>query len=373
MEILFWTGVLGAVYSYFLYPVLLLMLPRRRIWQRVSADAPVLTVIIAAHNEASRIRAKLDNTLACGYARGRREVIVASDACDDGTDEIVRDYAARGVRLVRSETRLGKEHAQRLAIEASKGEVLVFTDVGTQLDLDGLRRITGPFSDPRVGAVSSEDRFLGADGKPAGEGAYVRYEMALRHLEASVAGLVGLSGSFFAARREVCSDWDTGSPSDFNTALQCVRRHFVAVVAPDAFGYYRDISAGSREYRRKYRTVLRGMASLWRHPSVLNPFRHGLFAWQVWSHKVMRWAVPWFLLALFVASINLPGNGYRMALMAQLAFYAVVLAGALSTRLRGFGPVRLAYFFMEVNAAIAHAWVAFLLGSRITTWEPSKR
>ena len=114
-------------------------------------------------------------------------------------------------------------------------------------------------------------------------------------------------------------------------------------------------------------------AALWRHGEVLNPLRFGLFAWQVWSHKLLRWAVPWFLLMLLVASTNLDGPFYRAALYAQLAFYGVVAGGALSSRLRAFTPVRLAYFFMEVNAAIAHAAVAFLLGNRITTWEPSKR
>jgi hypothetical protein len=146
----------------------------------------------------------------------------------------------------------------------------------------------------------------------------------------------------------------------------------VAVVAPRALGYYRD-AGGGREYRRKYRTVLRGMASLWRHPEVLNPFRCGLFAWQVWSHKVMRWAVPWFLPILLAGSIGADGLLYEVALVAQVTFYALVAAGLLSLRLRALGPVRIAWFFMEVNAAIVHAGIAFVLGTRVTLWEPSKR
>lgn len=373
MEILFWVGAIGAAYSYFLYPLVLLMLPKRHGQRGNASDLPTVTVIITAHNEASRIVAKLDNMLAIDYPRDRWEVIVASDASSDGTDELVRQFSERDVALVRSEQRLGKEHAQSLAIAKALGDVLVFTDVATMIHPQGLRAIVSPFSDPEVGAVSSEDRFLNRDGTPAGEGAYVRYEMALRRREAEVAGLVGLSGSFFAARKEVCRDWDTDSPSDFNTALNCARLGYVAVVAQDALGYYRNVTTETHEYKRKYRTVMRGIAALWRHPSVLNPFRYGLFAWQVWSHKPMRWAVPWFLLALFFASLSLQGNYYRVALIVQEAFYALVIAAGFLRPLRKVGVVRLAYFFMEANVAIVHASLAFLLGQRITTWEPSKR
>ena len=355
MEILFWIGVIGALYSYFVYPLLLLIVPRRRARTVAGRTLPTVSVIVAARNEASRIVAKLENTLACDYPKERLEILVASDASEDRTDALVRAYEAQGVQLVRVEPRLGKEHAQRVAIERASGDILVFTDAATRLDPQGLRNIVQPFSDSMVGAVSSEDRFLSPDGTPAGEGAYVRYEMALRRLESRAGGLVGLSGCFFAARREVCRDWDTATPSDFNTAINCARDGYVAVVAPNAIAYYRDIVGDSREYRRKYRTVLRGMASLWRHRGALNPLHYGLFAWQLWSHKVLRWAVPWFLLLLLIASLPLSSPPYQAALVLQLSFYALVFLGMVSARLRRFGPVRIAYFFMEVNAAIALA------------------
>jgi glycosyltransferase involved in cell wall biosynthesis len=362
MKLLFWVSAFGALYSYFLYPLLLASLPtRRRVSFAAHSELPDVSVIITAHNEASRIREKLENMLAVDYPLAKREILVASDASTDGTDTIVLGYLDRGVRLIRAAQRLGKENAQKLAIAEARGDIIVFSDVATRLDVDGLQRIVTPFTDPRVGAVSSEDRFLREDGTPAGEGAYVRYEMWLRRLEASRAGLVGLS-----------ADWDKASPSDFNTAFNCARLGYVAVVAPDAIGYYRDIQDGG-EYRRKYRTVLRGMASLWRHWRVLNPFRYGLFAWQIWSHKLMRWMVPWFLPVLLVTSASLGYGVYLFAFALQLGFYGLVVAGQFSTRMRRLAPVRIAYFFMEVNTAIAHAALAFAFGNRITVWEPSKR
>ena len=182
-------------------------------------------------------------------------------------------------------------------------------------------------------------------------GAYVKYEMWLRRLESDRAGLVGLSGSFFAARREVCDDWDIYSPSDFNTALNCAKQGMVAITCPEVVGIYK------------------------RHPEVLNPLRMGLFAFQVWSHKIMRWGVPWFMLVFAVATLMLQGQGtiYTLALVAQIAFYGLALAGWLSASLRENMLVRLVFFFVQTNLALAQATVSYLAGKRMTVWTPSRR
>ncbi|MFA7617529.1 MAG: glycosyltransferase family 2 protein [Thiohalomonadaceae bacterium] len=373
MEAIFWISLLGALYSYLVYPVALLAMPARRVRPIAQAGSPSITVIIAAHYEASRLTAKLENLLACDYARERLEVIVASDGSEDGTDAVAARFADQGVRVVRAEMRGGKEHVQHLAVAAARHDILVFTDVATRMDPGGLRAIVRPFADPRVGAVSSEDRFLDRDGRPMGEGAYVRYEMMLRRLEGRRAGLVGLSGSFFAARRELCHDIAPGVPSDFTVALNGARRGMRAVVAAQAFGYYTDLADDTHEYQRKYRTALRGMAALWRHRDMLNPLRHGLFAWQLWSHKPLRWLVPWCLPACLVSSALAGGSFYVAMFIAQLGLYALVLLGFMSRSLRQRTLVRVPFFFVQANAALAHAFIAFLLGIRIQAWEPSRR
>lgn len=375
MEALFWIGLFGALYSYFLYPLLLSLVSRPRPEPSPSGELPYISLIVTAHNEARRISAKLDNCLELDYPRERLEILVASDASNDGTDDIVASYADRGVRLVRAAQRQGKEWAQLLAVRAAAGEILVFSDVATKIPTDALRRLAVDFADPRIGAVSSEDRFVAPGGQLVGEGLYVRYEMWLRRLESGAAGLVGLSGSFFAARREVCEQWDVLAPSDFNTALNSVRNGYIAISDPQLLGYYQAIQDENDEYQRKLRTVLRGMTGLMRQPEVLNPLRYGFFSVQVLSHKVMRWLVPWFLLLLLAASISLAGSHwfYSLALAGQLAFYLLVLGGALSARLRQHTLVKVPYFFVQVNVAIAHALLAFLSGKRITRWQPSER
>lgn len=378
MAWLFLVALLGATYSYFLYPLALRALVAVRRAPNSSAPAapqpePAVSLIITAYNESARIRDKLDNSLALDCPG--LEIVVASDCSSDDTDAVVRGYAGRGVRLVRAPERRGKEFAQLCAIEQSRGDVLVFSDTGTSMEPQAIRRMLAYFADPSIGAVSSEDRFVREDGTLVGEGAYVRYEMAVRRLESRLAGLVGLSGSLFAARRSVCAQWDIHSPSDFNTALNCARLGLKAVTAPDVLGTYRDIADPAREYPRKVRTVLRGMTGLFRHAEVLSPGRFGLFAWQVFSHKLMRWLVPPCLALLLLASVALAGEHpfYRMALGAQLVFYATALAAHRWPSLRESAPVRLVYFFCQVNLAIADAWGRYLRGRRMTTWQPSVR
>lgn len=382
LEAVFWVAVLGSLYSYFIYPLVLMALPAKRalpapagssVATETQAVQPSVSLIITAHNEAGRIRQKLENTLELVYPD--LEVIVASDCSADETDDIVREYESRGVRLSRTNERLGKENAQKDAIDMASGDIIVFSDVATSIPADAIAALVRYFDNPTVGALSSEDVFVSRDGGVVGEGAYVKYEMRLRKLESLRAGLVGLSGSFFAARRVLCKRWDIHSPSDFNTALNCALDGYVAVSAPDVLGHYQDVADSSKEYQRKLRTVIRGWTALARHPEVLNPAKFGLFAWQVFSHKLMRWAVPWFLLILFVVSIMLAGSGwiYGLALVLQLAFYGVVLAAHFSPALREKGIIRIPYFFVQVNYAIAHATLQFLGGRRMTVWSPSQR
>jgi len=378
MAALFYLSLFLCGYSYFFYPLILKLIPQRRVSSVPVPEEhglPALSLIITAHNEAGRIREKLENTLELDYPQDRLEVIVASDFSTDATDSIVAGYAARGVRLVRADERKGKEYAQLCAIRMSSGAILVFSDVATRIPVDALRLLARRFVDEQVGALSSEDRFISKDGKMVGEGAYVKYEMWLRRMESLHAGLVGLSGSFFAARREVCEEWDICSPSDFNTGLNCARLGLVAITAPDVVGIYQDVKDPGLEFRRKVRTVIRGITAIVRHPVVLNPVRMGLFAFQVWSHKIMRWGVPWFMLVFAIVTLQLQGQGavYQWALVAQLVFYSIALLGWISARLRENAVVRIVFFFVQTNLALALAVMSFILGKRMTVWSPSSR
>jgi cellulose synthase/poly-beta-1,6-N-acetylglucosamine synthase-like glycosyltransferase len=379
---LFWLLVILSIYSYFLYPLLLktlTLLPIKtgalKKTPRIFGNSLSISLIITAHNEENRIRAKLENSLKINFDKDCLEIIVASDNSEDTTDNIVDEYQDQGIKLVRANERLGKENAQRCAIEVATGDIIVFSDVATEIPEDALMNIAHYFNDPNIGAVSSEDRFINSQGTIAGEGAYVKYEMWLRQQESNLAGIVGLSGSFFAARKDVCQTWDIHSPSDFNTALNCAQLGYRAVTAPDVLGYYQDLKDSSKEYARKIRTVIRGMTALQRHPEVLNPFKYGLFSFQVISHKLMRWLVPWLLIALLIVNLMLFQSGgiYIAALILQGIFYGIALSAHYKESLLNISQVKLIYFFVQVNLALFDASCQFLAGKRMSIWQPSAR
>jgi glycosyltransferase involved in cell wall biosynthesis len=375
VTILFSACVGFVVYTYFGYPLLLWLLaslagrPVRR-----APITPTVSLIITARNEAKRMREKIENTLMLDYPRDLLEIIVASDCSDDGTDDIVRAYAHCGVRLVAAPERRGKEFAQSLAMAAAAGEILVFTDAATALEPEGVRNIVQNFADPTIGCVSSADRVVGAGGQAGGEGAYIRYDTFLRSLESRIGSVNGLTGAFFAARREVCDPWPVDLPSDFNTLLSTVGKRLRGICDQTAVATYADLSDVRAEYRRKVRTATRGLRSLGRRPQLLNPFRYGLSAWVLLSHKLCRYLVPFALLGAFASSFTLARESalYTALAAAQLVGYAFA-AVVIGTGARVTGLWRIVPFFVLVNLSALHAWVNALRGRGAVTWEPSER
>lgn len=369
-------SVFLVFFAYFGYPLSLLLLSRiHRQEVKKAPFFPEITLIITAYNEEKRIREKIENTLSLDYPSEKLQVLVASDGSTDATSAIVESYADRGVELLQVTSRGGKENAQKEAVQFARGEILVFSDVATKLDPDGLAQIVANFAEPDVGCVSSVDCILGKDGRPGGEGAYVRYEMWLRALESQVHSLVGLSGSFFAARREVCRDFSGEMQSDFRTLLNSVRLGMRGVSDSSAVGYYLDVGDQRREFDRKVRTVLRGLTVFFRNLEFLNPLRYGIFSYQYFCHKLLRWLVPLFMLLIFASNLALATDSliYSVLLACQIVFYGT----AIWVWIRPLPHVRTMYkipaYFVAVNSAIAVAWLRYFRGHRLVMWTPSQR
>jgi len=373
MELIFAISLFLIFHAYFGYP-LTLRLFRRKPVQKVPIEPPV-TLIITACNEERRIREKLENTVALDYPREKLQVLITSDGSTDGTNRIVRGYAAQGIELLAFPQRRGKESAQKDAVQMATGEIIIFSDVATRIDPKGLREIVANFADASVGCVSSADKVVGRDGKACGEGVYVRYEMWLRDLEAQVNSLVGLSGSFFAARAVVCQDFSAEMPSDFRTVLSSMKLGLRGVSDPDAIGYYQDISDSKREFDRKIRTVLRGLTVFFHNLEFLDPFRYGLFAYQYFCHKLLRWLVPLFLCSAFVANAALSHRsvGYSTLFLFHLVFYGIALGSWIARSTPTHALCKIPVYFVTVNAAIFVAWWRYIKGTRMVLWAPSER
>ncbi len=373
MKAVFWLAFLGTWYAYVGYALLLAA------WRRVGARPvrrdplvrPTISVILPVHNEARHLANRLGELTALEYPSDRLELVIVSDGSTDGSDEIVAAAAARDprIRLVRIDDRRGKGNALNAGVAAARHEVFVFIDAGIALEPRAIVNIVAPFADPTVGCVSGEDRIRGF----SGEGLYGRYEMALRRGESAIHSLVGASGSFYAMRRAATPVYPEGQAPDFVAVLHTVSRGMRAVSEESATGWMGALDSHADEFRRKVRTLLRGMAALAAYAHLLNPRRAGVFALFLWSHKLMRWLVPFFLVAMLVANAMLLAEPlYRWIGASQAAFYAVgalALAGVGTRTKAG----KFAGYFINVNAAIALAWGQFLRGRRQEIWAPSQR
>ena len=402
MKPLFYFSIFFILYAYFGYPLILMVISLFRNQNVKKGNiTPMASFIITAYNEEKRIREKIENTLKQDYPKDKLEIIIASDCSSDKTDEIIKSYQAQGVKLVRALERRGKENAQRYAVDTATGDILIFSDVATILKPDAISNIVKNFNDSTVGCVSSEDRFIAPDGKISGEGVYVRYEMLLRNLETKVNTLVGLSGSFFAARKEVCRNWASDLQSDFNTLLNSVKIGLRGVSDPESIGYYKNIADEKKEFDRKVRTVLRGISVFMKSLPLLNPFKYGFFSCQLFSHKLCRWLVPFAMIMAFLSNLTLiiidfdltltsastlssisssasTFDIYLYTFLLQLVFYSLAILGiyikhsTLASTLTS-NLLKIPSFIVLVNLSILNAWYRYLKGERLIAWEPSKR
>jgi len=377
MRTLFAVSLFLVVYTYIGYPLVLWVLTKIRppdVLKSKIKISPAVSVIIAARNEADKIRNKINNTLTLNYPPSLLEVIVASDASDDGTDDIVKEYAAQGIKLVRARDRKGKEHVQGLAVAEARGAVLVFSDAASILERDTVERLVQNFADPTVGAVSTEDVIVDTAGDPTAEGLYVKYEMWVRRLESRFHSLVGLSGSCFAVRRELCTDWSPTLASDFMGALRAARGGFRSVADPAARAKFPAVMSPRLEMPRRIRTFLRGITALMANLDMLNQFRYGRFAFQLASHKLLRFVAPFLLLTTLVTSGLLAGEQpFVVFFWMQVIFYGLGVIGSIIPVLQRNRMIRVANYFTMVQWAMLLAWVKYAWGEQQVTWEPSRR
>lgn len=366
-------AVVGC-YPIAIYPVLVRLVARVRPrgWKegRVSVE---VAHVITVHNEERRIGAKLENALAVRYPGGRADIVVTSDGSTDGTEAIVRTFAPRGVRWL-SSPRRSKEHAQIEAVRQTNAPILVFSDASTMLESGSVEALLAPLADPEVGATSGAD-VIATAGPGTGEEIYVPYEMALRRAESLAGSLVGLSGCFFAARREIAREFKDDVPSDLGAALICLSRGLRAVHVDPARCTYATTPEVDREFLRKRRTALRGIRGLIAYKASFAG-RRPVATWQLVSHKLLRFLTTVFFalsagLLLAAAAIGsrpaalLAGIG-----LAAVAVASVSLAWAPARRYR---LPRALGFFLLSNAAVAAALLDLVIGRTAVSWTPTRR
>ncbi|HET7598764.1 MAG TPA: glycosyltransferase [Gemmatimonadales bacterium] len=367
-------------YAYVGYPLLLRILAARRPAAATPpepAEWPAISIALPAYNEERSIAATIESLLRLDYPADRRRIVVVSDASTDRTDEIVRSFAARGVELLRMPARSGKTAAENATVPLLHGEIVVNTDATIRIPPHSLKPLIRAFQDPTVGVASGRDVSVGNldEEANAGEAGYVGYEMKVRALETRLGSIVGASGCFYAIRRHLIdAEYPAALSRDFASPLRARQFGFRSVSVDEAVCLVPRATSLRAEYRRKVRTMARGLETLWYSRAMLNPWRYGGFAWMLASHKLCRWLVP-LTLPGAVVGLALLSPASAPAAAALLAFAVVSALGVFGFAWPGQPPRALALcaFAVAANLAGLHAWIKALRGERNPIWEPTRR
>jgi cellulose synthase/poly-beta-1,6-N-acetylglucosamine synthase-like glycosyltransferase len=374
-SVVFWACSSLLLYVYALYPLFVRLLAAR-VGRPVgrSDRLPSVTVIVTVYNEAASIAAKLENLIGLNYPPELVDILVASDASSDATESIAATYEPLRVRVLRVEGRLGKTACQNQAAAAASGEILVFTDATTRLQTDALQRLVENFADPDVGCVGGSLLYVSGTDNATSRGGemYWSYELRLRQAESSLGSLIGVSGCLYAVRKNAYRPIDPTLISDFVIAMQMQEQGLRTVLAPHAVCFEETLNRGSLELAMRTRVATRSLNALVRERRFLNPLRYPRFAWQLWSHKALRYASPLLWLGALASNLMLVGQGpYLVVLLGQTSLLA---AGAVGFLLQGqrreLGMFGRPYYFLLTNVAALLATVRYLRGDRMVTWTP---
>jgi cellulose synthase/poly-beta-1,6-N-acetylglucosamine synthase-like glycosyltransferase len=356
---LFWVSAAAVTYTYLGYPVLIWVLARCFGRPREPAvsdgERPTVSMLIAAHDEEAVIGSRIGNALAMNYPPEKLEVVVASDGSTDETAEVARRFANHRVRVLDFAQRRGKSATLNAAFGALRGDLVLLSDANTECDPDAADRIVRWFGDPKVGAVCGRLVLRDPETGRNADGLYWRYETFLKQCEGRLGALLGANGGLYAIRRELLEPIpDQTIVDDFVIPLLAVVRTGCSIVFdPDAVAWEETAPGLAPEFRRRARIGAGGFQSIALLYPLLDP-RRGWIAFTFFSHKVLRWTCPLFLVALLVASAALSGRPfYRACLAAQVGFYAASLAVlALPGQRTAPRLLRLAGMFTLMNAAL---------------------
>jgi cellulose synthase/poly-beta-1,6-N-acetylglucosamine synthase-like glycosyltransferase len=371
VAVVFWVSVGLLVYTHLGYPIVLWALARSRD-DRAGAERegaaddgplPRVSLIVAAHDEEDVIERKVRDALALDYPRDRLEVIVASDGSTDGTVKAAR---AAGADEVLDLPRGGKVAALNAAVERSGGEFLAFSDANSFWRADALRLLVARLRDPQVGYVCGQVRFDGA-GAANEEGLYWRYEMAVREWESRLAGVTAGNGAINAVRRDAYLFLEPTRGQDISFPYELAKRGWRSVYAPEAMARERLAATIGGEFDRKRRMMAGAWSTMLRH-GLLSPRGYGpLYAFEIASHRLLRYASPFLHVVALGTNIALAGEGtvYVVTLAAQVALLAAAAIGAVWP----WRPFRIAHYYVAVTASSAAGLWEYLRHGVPTTWD----
>ena len=386
IAIIFWTCATLVVYTYVGYGVLLAGLVKLRealcpaAKHPAPAEAPEVTLLIAAYNEQEIVAEKMANCRTLAYPEGRLHIAWVTDGSTDRTPSLLAEYP--GVTVLHDARRGGKTAALNRALEYIHTPIIIFTDANTMLNPEAVTEIVRCFNDPKVGCVAGEKRVAAAaaSGAAATEGAYWKYESKLKDWDYRLYSAVGAAGELFAVRRSL---WRTMPEDtlldDFVCSMLIAADGYKIAYCKEAYALETPSADMGEEGKRKRRIAAGGLQSVWRLRKLLNPFRYGVLWFQYVSHRVLRWTItPVALAALIPLNVALLWSGhptlYAVLLALQAAFYLTAFAGWARER-RGHrgGMLSVPYYFLFMNLNVFRGAGYLVTHRGRGAWEKARR
>ncbi|MEM1408489.1 MAG: glycosyltransferase family 2 protein [Bacteroidota bacterium] len=382
----FWLALIIIFYTYLGYGILLIIIIKIKRLLRSSErpkfnfeELPAATLIIACYNEADLLDEKVKNTLSLRYPKDRLEIFFVTDGSDDNSAELLEKYD--GIQVFHKNKRAGKIAAVNRAIDHVKTPIVAFCDANTYLNEDAMVNLVRHYKDDKVGAVAGEKTIYQGDKENAassGEGAYWKYESALKKMDSELCTVVGAAGELFSVRTNLYEKVDHSIIiEDFYLSMRIVEKGYRTVYEPDAFAMETGSASVKEEEKRKVRIAAGGIQSVVKLAGLLNPFKYGVVTFQYVSHRVLRWTLTPLLLPLVLVLNIMLFNVhaiYEILLYAQVLFYILSLLGyLLQGRKIKFKSIFIPYYFSFMNWAVYRGFLRYIGGKQSAVWEKAKR
>jgi cellulose synthase/poly-beta-1,6-N-acetylglucosamine synthase-like glycosyltransferase len=373
-ETIFWACAAILIYVYLGYPLLLALIAAFARRPEPEPDyLPTLSVLLSAYNEEAHIGQKIERTLKLDYPADKLEVVVVSDGSVDRTDSIVRSFHDSRVRLLRIPSRRGKTNAQNEGVRICRGEIVVFSDATTLYHSQALRHLASNYQDPRVGAVSGRYQYFDPAGQsPTGLGsiAFWNYENLIKTFQSKIKTITGCCGCIYSIRRRLYTPLPDDIISDLVQPLKVILKGYRVIFERRALAYEETTQSAQQEFSMRVRVVTRGMRGLLSVPDLLKPWKWPWESFQLLSHKVLRWLVPFFLIGLFVTSAILWSQPiFKLFFLAQALFYLTAIFSLFVPAHRRWKPFAMPLYFCTLNAAALVSLLEVCRGKRYVVWE----
>lgn len=382
LQIVFWASLILIAYTYFLYPFVITLLSffvNNKVNKAVIE--PDVTLLITAFNEEKDIERKLQNSFALDYPKDKFEIVVASDGSTDRTDEIVKKYEQNeaGVKVVlhRVEGRLGKTAAQNSAVKVCNGEIIIFSDAASLYEPQVIKAFVRNYADPKVGAVSGMYKYINKSGGSVGFATIMfwKLENFIKSRQTKIKTITGCCGCIYSVRKSLYTELPSTIISDLVEPLMILQKGYRIVFEPEALALEETTEHAKQEFSMRIRVIVRGMNGMLFARGLYNPLKFPFEAFQLFSHKVMRWLVPVFCITAFISNgllvYSSPVYGALFAL--QIGFYLLALIGYFLEK-KGIHKkiFYLPLYFCIVNVAALVSMFRVFRGENVVIWQTQR-